>query len=126
MKKINSIFKNIFQIVNLILIILYLYPGSILGWFFYGNIKKQPQITSDFIISLNHFYAFFILTFLGVLAYRGSEKINLLKKYVFLLSILLELLHFVIPERSFQLSDLSGNIFGFAVIFFLFKIFKKN
>ena len=126
MIKINSILKNVFQIVNLILIILYLYPGSIFGWFFYGNIKRQPQISSDFIVSSNHFYAFIILTFLVILAYHDSKKIDLLIKYIFFISILLELLHFIIPERSFQLADLFGNILGFLVIFFLFIIYKKN
>ena len=49
MKKISLLTKNTFHIINIMLIILYLYPGSILGWLIYGNIQKQPQITSDFI-----------------------------------------------------------------------------
>jgi Na+-transporting methylmalonyl-CoA/oxaloacetate decarboxylase beta subunit len=48
MKKVSLLTKVLFHISNILLIILYLYPGSILGWLIYGNIQKQPQITSDF------------------------------------------------------------------------------
>ena len=47
-----SYLKIIFYIANIILITLYVFPGSILGWFIYGNVGLQPQITSDFIVSL--------------------------------------------------------------------------
>ena len=60
MNKLSNIFKNIFHFLNIILIFLYLFPGSILGWFFYRNLKKQPLLTEDYInISSNHFYTFF-------------------------------------------------------------------
>jgi Na+-transporting methylmalonyl-CoA/oxaloacetate decarboxylase beta subunit len=64
MKKVSLLTKVLFHITNILLIILYLYPGSILGWLIYGNIQKQPQITSDFIFSSNHVYAFLILSLL--------------------------------------------------------------
>ena len=51
-----------FHAINLILIIFYLYPGSIFGHLLYSNSSIQPQITKDFIISSNHFYAFIILS----------------------------------------------------------------
>ena len=51
MKKISLLTQIIFHTVNLVLIILYIFPGSILGWFIYEDFKKQPQITSDFVIS---------------------------------------------------------------------------
>ena len=55
--------KLFFHILNILLFIVYLYPGSILGLLLYGNINKQPQLTKDFIfsfseISSNHIYAF--------------------------------------------------------------------
>ena len=48
MKKIHLLTKIIFHILNLTLIILYLYPGSIVGWLIYSDFQKQPQIISDF------------------------------------------------------------------------------
>ena len=63
MKKIHLLTKIILHISNLTLIILYLYPGSVLGWLIYSDFKKQPQLTSDFLnVSSSHVYAFVILS----------------------------------------------------------------
>ena len=94
MKKINSILIKSFHLTNLILIIFYLYPGSIFGYFLYNNCSIQPQITRDFLISSNHFYAFIFLSTIGILAYRNNKKINFLIKYLFLLSIILRIFSF--------------------------------
>ncbi|WP_075522585.1 hypothetical protein [Candidatus Pelagibacter communis] len=129
MKKISLLTKLMFHISNIGLILIYIYPGSILGWLFYRNIKKQPQISSDFeIFSLNHFYAFMFLSFLGIIAYHKS-KYKILFSYLFATSILFELCHIVIPERSFQLHDLTGNFLGVFFIFIIFNIYnflRKN
>ena len=122
MKIINKILVLGFYFVNLVLITLYLYPGSILGYFFYKNIHMQPQITRDFIISSNHFYAFIILSTLGVFAYRDKKKIGYLIIYLFLLSIILELLHIFIPIRTFEWTDLFGNFLGVILIIIIYKI----
>ena len=124
MKKISLLTKIIFHISNLLLIILYIYPGSILGWLIYGNIQKQPQITSDFIISSNHIYAFLILSIFGLFSYY-NKNINILFSYLFFISIFLEFLHYVIPQRSFEYKDLFGNFFGVLIVFLLFKIYKS-
>ena len=41
----------------------------------------------------------------------------------FFLSITLEIFHFIIPNRSFQLEDLFANIFGVMVAYFVIKIY---
>ena len=116
--------KILFNIINTITIILYLYPGSILGFLIYGEFHKQPQITQDFLlISSNHVYAFFMLSFIGLIAYYKSKKILILN-YLILSSIILEVLHLVIPNRSFQYQDLFGNIVGVLMSIFLLSIFN--
>jgi VanZ family protein len=127
MKKVSLLTKTIFHISNILLIVMYLFPGSILGWLLYGNIQKQPQITSDFIFSSNHIYSFFILSILGLLSHYG-KNIKILFSYLFFISIFLELLHHVIPQRSFEYKDLFGNFFGVLIVFLVFyfyKFFKK-
>ncbi len=114
-----------FHSANLILIILYLYPGSIFGHFLYGDSSIQPQITRDFIISSNHFYVFFVLASLGIFAYRNTKKIKSLIKYLFLLSTFLEFFHIIIPNRSFELSDLFGNIVGVVFVIIIYEVRKK-
>ena len=126
MKKLSNIFKFIFHISNIIVIFLYLFPGSILGWLFYKNLSRQLQLTDDFInISSNHFYTFFVLSIMGILSYLKHKKLNLLIKYLLLLSAILELSHLLIPQRSFELADLFGNILGVMVVIIIYKIWKK-
>ena len=126
MKKLYNIFKVIFHISNIIVIFLYLFPGSILAWLFYKNLSAQPQLTDDFLnISSNHFYTFFVLSIMGILSYLKHKKLNLLIKYLLLLSVILELSHLLIPQRSFELGDLFGNILGIMVAIIIYKIWKK-
>ena len=126
MNKLSNILKITFHFLNIITIFLYLFPGSIFGWFFYKDLTKQPQLTDDFIsISSNHFYLFFILSIIGILSYSKHKKFNLLIKYLLLLSAILELSHLLIPQRSFQLDDLFGNILGVVVTIVIYKIWKK-
>ena len=117
--------KIVFHLLNLILIIFYLYPGSIFGWIIYGDFSHQPQITRDFIISSNHLYVFVILSTIAFLSYLDEDKFNFVLKYLFALSIILELFHIFIPERNFQFSDLFGNILGVIIPFVLYKTWKK-
>jgi VanZ family protein len=125
MKKIDNVLIKSFHSVNLILIVFYIYPGSIFGYILYNNSSIQPQITRDFLISSNHFYAFVFLSIIGILAYRNTTKVNFLIKYLFTLSILLEFFHKFIPNRSFELSDLFGNITGVILVIIVYKIKKK-
>ena len=126
MNKLSNIFKIIFHFLNIITIFLYLFPGSIVGWVYYKDLTKQPQLTDDFIsISSNHFYAFFVLSITGIFSYLKHKKLNLLIKYLLLLSIMLELFHLLIPQKSFELGDLFGNILGIMVAIIIYKIWKK-
>ena len=93
--------KLIFHILNVIFICLYVYPGSIFGFLVYGNSNKQPQITSDFVVSSNHVYALALLSMLGFINYYKSHK-YLIIIYFFMISIILEGLHLVIQNRGFQ------------------------
>ena len=126
MKKLKLFFKTGFYFANIVLMIFYLYPGSILGWFLYNDFSIQPQITRDFIVSANHVYAFILLTSLGVLSFHNTKKINFLIFYLFLLSIILELFHIIIPVRAFEVSDLFGNIIGVILVVFIYKVVTRH
>ena len=122
--KFFSYLKKIFYLANAVLIILYLFPGSILGWILYRDAGLQPQITSDFIVSSNHVYAFITLSLLGYISYE-REKLNLLFVYLFFISISLELMHIIIPNRGFEFSDLFGNAVGVLIIYSYWKIYNS-
>ena len=115
--------KIIFHLFNIIFVFLYVYPGSLLGFFIYKDISKQPQISADFFsLSSNHIYAFLLLSLLGLISYIKSLKIIIL--YLILSSLILEFLHLFIPNRSFQFSDLFGNIVGVLVPIFILILFN--
>ena len=116
-----QITKFFFHLVNLVFLIFYLYPGSILGFLLYGNFKKQPQISPDFYFSSNHVYAFAALTLFGLISHINKKNIII---YFIFLSFILELSHLIIPNRSFQFEDLFGNIIGILISILLIKIYN--
>ena len=120
-----SYLKKLFHIFTLLLIILSLYPGSILGFLLYGDFRLQPQFTKDFLyISSQHLYAYFFVSVLGFFSYLRDKKFKLVVIYLFFLSIMLEIAHLVISERSFQIADLNGNILGVLIAYTIVLIYK--
>ncbi len=116
--------KQFFYLSNVVLFIFYLYPGSIFGCFIYSDCKIQIQLTRDFIVSSNHVYVFFIISILGLIAFK--YKLKSIFIYLICISIVLEILHLIIPERGFELGDLFGNIIGVFISFLVFKIIYKG
>ena len=125
MIKFFSNYKIIFYFMNFSLIFLYIYPGSLLGQIIYGNKKTQPQLSTDFIISSNHFYVFVLLSVIGFFTYMKKSQTNILILYLILVSIILELSHLYIPERTFQWEDLFGNLFGVVVVILIRNLINK-
>ncbi len=120
-----SKYKYIFYISNFFLVFLYLFPGSLLGFFLYNDLQLQPQITRDFLISSNHLYAFLLLSIIGYFTFLNSGRLNILYIYLVFLSIILEILHIFIPVRSFEFSDLFGNLFGVLIVMIIIFFFQK-
>ena len=120
-----SKYKFIFYLSNFILLVLYLFPGSLLGCFLYNDCQLQPQITKDFLVSTNHLYAFGLLSIIGSYTYKNSNKLNFLNLYLILLSIILEILHIFIPIRSFEFSDLFGKLLGVSIVLMINFFFEK-
>ena len=121
--------KFIFHISNILLIVFYLFPGSITGCLLYNDCKTQPQLTPDFLVSSNHVYVFTIISLLGFVTYAKDKVFKIIIAYFFFIAIFLELAHIIIPERGFEAKDLGGNILGVVislVIFLIFKLRKKN
>ena len=114
--------KTSFHVTNIILIIFYLYPGSILGCLFYNDCNTQPSLTKDFIISSNHFFIFLIFGLIALSAF-SKEKIIIIA-YVFFISIFLEIMHFFIPIRTFEIKDLFGNLIGVIISLLIFNSFN--
>jgi len=118
------ILVSIFHISILFLIVISLWPGSLLGFLFYGDWGQQPDlIQNPFGTTINHFLYYFYVSLLGFFVYLKTENFKKLVYGLFFLSVILELLHYIIPNRSFQLGDLIGNILGVIVAYFIIKIY---
>ena len=125
----NTIFfalKYLFYFSFIILLILYLFPGSLIGFLLYGDLGKQPNLISNPLgTSINHLIFFFYLSFLGFIFRSNKKKFINSFYFLFLISIILELLHHFIPNRAFELNDLYANSLGVMLAFLIFKFFKK-
>jgi len=119
-----KILKSIFHISVLLLIIISLWPGSLIGFLFYNDWSQQPNlINNPFGTTINHFFYYTYVSLLGFFAYFKNENFIKLVYGLFLLSIILEFFHLIIPNRAFQLGDLMGNILGVTVAYFIIKIY---
>jgi len=112
------------------LLILYLFPGSLIGYFLYGDFSRQPDmIPNPMGTSINHALAFFYLSILGLMSYMRGASFNQTLIFLIVLSLLLELSHLIIPNRSFQSLDLFANLLGTLlaiVIIFFYKRLKNG
>ena len=116
--------KFVFHTSVLLLIIISLYPGSLLGYLLYGDLGRPPNfIKNPFGTTINHFVYYIYISLLGLFLYLRMENFQRVFYGLFFLSIILELLHFIIPNRSFQLGDLIGNILGVLVAYFVVKTY---
>jgi len=116
--------KIIFNISVLFLIIFSLYPGSLFGFFLYGDLGQQPTLVKNpFGNTINHFISYFCVSLLGLFVYLKKENFQKLVYALFFLSIILEILQFMVPNRSFEVEDLISNIMGVSVAYSLVKIY---
>ena len=116
--------KYIFHISLLFLIIVSLYPGSLIGLILYGDLGRQLNLVENpFGTSINHFIFYFYIFLLGFFLYLRNKNFKKFIYFLLFLSVVLELFHLIIPNRSFQFSDLIANILGVMVAYSLVKIY---
>jgi len=125
------------------LLILYLFPGSIIGYFLYGDFSRQLDIISNPIgksisdmippnlmgTSINHALAFFYLSITGLISYMRGSGFKKTLIFLITLSLVSELSHLIVPNRSFQSLDLFANLLGTLlaiVIIFFYKRLKNG
>ena len=126
----NTIFKLLeysYYFSLIILFILYLFPGSLIGYSLYGNLGQQPDLIPNPIgTSINHLISFIYLSFLAFIARVKERKYINSFQFLFFTSILLELLHRFIPNRAFEYYDLLANttgvVFAYLFVKFILKI----
>ena len=122
--------KSIFHISVLFVIIISLYPGSLLGYLLYGDWGQQPNlIKNPFGTTINHFIYYFYVSLLGFFIYLSDKIYKQVVIFLFFSSFFLELIHHLIPNRAFEFLDLLANFFGVFIAYLvinLYKIKRKN
>ena len=118
--------KYLYYFSLISLFILYLFPGSLIGYFLYGDLGKQPDLIPNPIgTSINHALAFLYLSTLGLISFLKDKSFNQTSIFLISLSIILELSHYFIPNRSFEFLDLFGNLIGTLIAMIVIISYKK-
>ena len=118
--------KYLYYFSFIALFILYLFPGSIIGYLLYGDFGKQLDFIPNPIgTSINHALAFLYLSMLGLMSHIRGKSFNQTIIFLISLSIILELFHYFIPNRSFELLDFFANLLGTSLGIFIIISYKK-
>ena len=124
----NTILKlleYIYYFSLVVLFIIYLFPGSLIGYFLYGNLGQQPNLIPNPIgTSINHLIFFSYITILALIIRPKVKNILTDYKIILFISFILEILHFIIPNRAFEFYDLIANMLGVLIIIFIKRIVK--
>ena len=124
----NTILKlleYIYYFSLVILFIIYLFPGSLIGYFLYGNLGQQPNLIPNPIgTSINHLIFFSYITILALIVRPKVKNVFTDYKIILFISFILEILHFIIPNRAFEFYDLIANMLGVLIIMFIKRFLK--
>ena len=134
-----SIVRYLYYFSLIGLLILYLFPGSLIGYFLYGDFNLQPNMLSNSIgtsipdiippnpmgTSINHALAFFYLSIIGLISYMRGSAFKKTLIFLITLSLISELSHLIIPNRSFQFLDLLANLLGTFLAIAIILLYKR-
>ena len=125
----NNIFKLLkcsYYFSLVILLIVYLFPGSLIGYFLYENLAQQPNLISNPIgTSINHLISFVLLGFLAFIVRIKEKKFVNSFQFLLIISISLEILHHFIPNRAFEYYDLFANFIGVICAYLFIQLIIK-
>ena len=117
--------EYIYYFSLVILFIIYLFPGSLIGYFLYGNLVQQPNLIPNPIgTSINHLIFFSYITILALIIRLKVKNFLTDYKVILFISFILEILHLIIPNRAFEFYDLIANMLGVLIIIFVKRFLK--
>ena len=100
-------------------------PGSLIGYLIYGNLALQPNwFQNPFGISINHLLFFSYITVLAIFVRSRIKSIFTSNHFILSMSLILEILHLIVPNRAFEFYDLIANFTGVVIILLLNSFIK--
>ena len=98
-----------------ILTIIYLFPGSLIGFIFMNDLGSQPiLIENPYSSSINHSIAFMLITIFGLIKRNKKIFINRIIFY-FAFFFNIRIISFFNSQRSFEIIDVFSNLFGIII-----------
>ena len=135
MDKVTRFLKFIFYISIVLLVIISIFPGSLLGFIVFGDFARQPNLIDNPFYqvlpwrfysigsAINHFAIFFLISLVGFGVHFKNRNFQSLVYIIFSLSIILEVIQTIIPNRAFEIYDVSANFAGVLLAYFVVKIY---
>ena len=116
-KKFINFYKLSFYFWLLFIFLVSIYPGNLIKLVLIGDPTTHPG--GD---KVSHFLTYFVLGVLFNLSYKKNSFFKVMVGFLIFFSIIMELLHMIIPNRFYENFDLLMNFLGLVVGIYIINI----
>ena len=116
-KKFIIFYKLSFYFWLLFIFLVSIYPGNLINLVLIGDPTTHPG--GD---KVSHFLTYFVLGVLFNLSYKKNSFFKVMIGFLIFFSIIMELLHMIIPNRFYENFDLLMNFLGLVVGIYIMNI----
>ena len=116
-KKFIIFYKLSFYFWLLFIFLVSIYPGNLINLVLIGDPTTHPG--GD---KVSHFLTYFVLGVLFNLSYKKNSFFKVMIGFLIFFSIIMELLHMIIPNRFYENFDLLMNFLGLVVGIYIINI----
>ena len=116
-KKFIIFYKLSFYFWLSLIFLLSVYPGNLINLVLIGDPTTYPG--GD---KVSHFLTYFVLGVLFNLSFKKNTFFKIMTGFLILFSIIMELLHTVIPNRFYENFDLLMNFLGLVIGIYIINI----
>jgi len=116
-KKFIIFYKLSFYLWLSFIFLVSIYPGNLINLVLIGDPTTSPG--GD---KVSHFLTYFVLGVLFNLSYKKKSFFKIMIVFLILFSIIMELLHIVIPNRFYENFDLLMNFLGLVIGIYIINI----
>ena len=118
-KKFITFYKLSFYFWLSFIFFVSVYPGNLINLVLIGDPTIHPG--GD---KVSHFLTYFVLGFLFNLSYKKNSFFKIMIVFLIFFSLIMELLHLVIPNRFYENFDLLMNFLGLVIGTYIININK--
>ncbi len=116
-KKLVIFYRLSFYLWFSFIFLVSIYPGNLINLVLIGDPTTHPG--GD---KVSHFLTYFILGVLFNLSYKKNSFFKVMIGFLIFFSILMELLHMIIPNRFYENFDLLMNFLGLVIGIYIINI----